>query len=37
MDRADPEEIAGPVVFLASEHAKHVTGASINVSRGFLM
>jgi NAD(P)-dependent dehydrogenase (short-subunit alcohol dehydrogenase family) len=34
---AEPEELAGPVVFLASEHAKYITGATINVSGGFLM
>ena len=32
-----PEEIAGTVVFLASDHASHITGATINVSGGFLM
>jgi NAD(P)-dependent dehydrogenase (short-subunit alcohol dehydrogenase family) len=34
---AEPEEMAGPVVFLASDHAKYVTGATINASGGFLM
>jgi NAD(P)-dependent dehydrogenase (short-subunit alcohol dehydrogenase family) len=34
---AEPEEIAGPVVFLASEHAKYITGSTINASGGFLM
>jgi NAD(P)-dependent dehydrogenase (short-subunit alcohol dehydrogenase family) len=34
---AEPEEMAGPVVFLASDHAKYITGATINVSGGFLM
>jgi NAD(P)-dependent dehydrogenase (short-subunit alcohol dehydrogenase family) len=34
---AEPEELAGPVVFLASDHAKYITGATINVSGGFLM
>ena len=34
---AEPEELAGPVVFLASDHARYVTGATINVSGGFLM
>ena len=34
---AQPEEIAGPVVFLASDHARYITGATINVSGGFLM
>ncbi len=34
---AQPEELAGPVVFLASDHASYITGATINVSGGFLM
>jgi NAD(P)-dependent dehydrogenase (short-subunit alcohol dehydrogenase family) len=34
---AEPFEIAGPVVFLASDHAQYITGATINVSGGFLM
>ena len=28
---------AGPVVFLASDHARYITGATLNVSGGFLM
>lgn len=34
---AQPSEIAGTVVFLASKHASYITGATINVSGGFLM
>lgn len=34
---AEPEEIAGPVVFLASRHASFVSGATLNISGGFLM
>ena len=34
---AQPDEVAGSVVFLASDHAKYITGATINVSGGFLM
>lgn len=34
---AEPEELAGTVVFLASDHAGYITGATLNVSGGFLM
>jgi NAD(P)-dependent dehydrogenase (short-subunit alcohol dehydrogenase family) len=34
---ASPEELAGTVVFLASKHASYITGATINVSGGWLM
>lgn len=34
---AEPEEIAGVPVFLASKHAQFITGATINVTGGFLM
>lgn len=34
---AEPREIAGAVIFLASDHAAYITGATINVSGGFLM
>lgn len=34
---ADPAELAGVVVFLASDHASYVSGATLNVSGGFLM
>ncbi len=34
---AAPREIAGTVVFLASDHASYISGATINVSGGFLM
>ena len=34
---AEPEEIAGTVVFLASTHAAFITGATINITGGFLM
>ncbi len=34
---ADPKEIASVVVFLTSDHASYISGATINVSGGFLM
>lgn len=34
---AKPHELAGTVVFLASDHAGYITGATINISGGFLM
>jgi NAD(P)-dependent dehydrogenase (short-subunit alcohol dehydrogenase family) len=34
---AEPNDMAGTVVFLASDHASYITGATINVSGGFLM
>jgi len=34
---AAPAELAGTVLFLASDHAAYVTGATINVSGGWLM
>ena len=34
---AEPREIVGAVIFLASDHAAYVTGATINISGGFLM
>ena len=34
---AQPEEIAGTVVFLASDHAGYITGATINLSGGQIM
>jgi len=33
----EPEDIAGVVVFLASAHARYISGATINVSGAFLM
>jgi NAD(P)-dependent dehydrogenase (short-subunit alcohol dehydrogenase family) len=32
-----PDEVAGSVVFLGSDQARYITGATINVSGGFLM
>lgn len=34
---AHPSELAGTVLFLASDHASYITGATINVSGGWLM
>lgn len=34
---AEPGEIAGTVVFLASDHAAFITGATINITGGFIM
>jgi NAD(P)-dependent dehydrogenase (short-subunit alcohol dehydrogenase family) len=34
---AQPGELAGAVVFLASDHARYITGATINVTGGQLM
>lgn len=34
---AQPSELAGTVLFLASDHAGYITGATINVSGGWLM
>jgi NAD(P)-dependent dehydrogenase (short-subunit alcohol dehydrogenase family) len=34
---AQPSELAGIVLFLASDHASYITGATINVSGGQLM
>lgn len=34
---AAPEEMAGIVVFLASDHASYITGATLNLTGGFLM
>ena len=34
---AAPAELAGTVLFLASDHASYITGATINVSGGWLM
>ena len=34
---ATPAEIAPAVVFLASDHARYITGATLNISGGWLM
>jgi NAD(P)-dependent dehydrogenase (short-subunit alcohol dehydrogenase family) len=34
---AEPHEVASAVIFLASDHARYITGATINVSGGQLM
>jgi 3-oxoacyl-[acyl-carrier protein] reductase len=32
-----PEDIAGPILFLASDLARHITGAIINVNGGSVL
>jgi NAD(P)-dependent dehydrogenase (short-subunit alcohol dehydrogenase family) len=34
---ASPSDLSGAVIFLASEHGRYITGATINVSGGWLM
>lgn len=34
---AEPDELAGVTVFLASDHARYITGATINVTGGQIM
>ncbi len=34
---ATPEDIAGPILFLATEHARHVTGEILNVNGGSVL
>ena len=34
---ASPGDVAGAVVFLVSDHARYMTGATLNVTGGFLM
>ena len=34
---ATAEEVSPAVVFLASEHASYITGATLNISGGWLM
>ena len=34
---ATPDELTGTVLFLASDHASYITGATINVSGGFMV
>jgi 3-oxoacyl-[acyl-carrier protein] reductase len=34
---AKPEEIAGPIVFLCSELANHITGEVLNVNGGSVL
>jgi NAD(P)-dependent dehydrogenase (short-subunit alcohol dehydrogenase family) len=35
--RGEPDEIAPVAVFLASDHARYITGATLNVSGGMLL
>ena len=34
---ASPEEIAGPIVFLCSDLARHITGEVLNVNGGSVL
>jgi NAD(P)-dependent dehydrogenase (short-subunit alcohol dehydrogenase family) len=34
---AEPSDVAGAVLFLASEHASYITGTTLNVSGGQLV
>jgi NAD(P)-dependent dehydrogenase (short-subunit alcohol dehydrogenase family) len=34
---AEADELAGSVLFLCSDHARYITGATLNVSGGQLM
>jgi 3-oxoacyl-[acyl-carrier protein] reductase len=34
---ATPKDIAGPIVFLCSEHARHITGEILNVNGGSVL
>jgi len=34
---AEPEDISAVVLFLASEGARHITGATIDVNGGYVM
>ena len=34
---AAPEDVAGAVIFLASDLASHITGSSINVNGGYVL
>jgi NAD(P)-dependent dehydrogenase (short-subunit alcohol dehydrogenase family) len=34
---AGPDDLAGTVLFLASDQASYITGATINVTGGWLM
>lgn len=34
---AEPEDLAGPILFLLSEHARHITGEILNVNGGSVL